>query len=543
MKRIGFLFIWLFILIMTLIACDISPVENQKHVFVEKGSPKQVIESGNQWTKTGKSLSGRGMNNYLVAGKAFKDGDFSVHARLSLDSMNNSAASFLIFGSHFGFDSKSEDGQIRFFTAGPLFGKDESFGYTEKLIQLGKPFDLDIEEKGDSLFFAVNGEEVYSSRIQKMVNRNLAFRPWKNTMNVFDFSATGEMIEVQPVDYLFKSRTDGYNTFRIPAIIVTKTGTVLAFAEGRKNSSSDTGDIDLVLKRSEDKGKTWSELTVVWDDAENVCGNPAPVIDKTTGIIYLLSTWNFGADHESEIIEQTSRNTRRVFILSSSDDGKTWSEAKEITKSVKMENWTWYATGPCHGIQIENGKYKGRLVIPCDHIESNKYFSHVIYSDDHGKTWIRGGSTPQDQVNECTVSELSNGNLMLNMRNYDRSEKNRKVALSNDGGITWGHIYSDKTLVEPICQGTLLSVSGIHNGNLLFCNPADENIRKNMTLRLSNDNGITWEGSKVLFEGPSAYSDLTILPNGNIGCIYEAGIIHPYEGIVYREVLFSDLVK
>jgi sialidase-1 len=350
----------------------------------------------------------------------------------------------------------------------------------------------------------------------------------------------------QSVDHLFKSGTDGYHTFRIPAIIVTNKSTVLAFAEGRKNSGSDTGDIDLVVKRSEDNGKTWSDLSVIWDDAENVCGNPAPVVDKKTGVVWLLSTWNLGADHESEIIKQTSKDSRRVFVLSSSDDGKTWSEAKEITPSVKLENWTWYATGPCHGIQVKKGKHKGRLVIPCDHIESgtNKYFSHIIYSDDHGKTWNLGGSTPQDQVNECTVSELSNGNLMLNMRNYDRTAKNRKVALSKDGGITWGNIYSDKTLIEPICQGSLLmSGSGRGKGNLLFLNPANENARKNMTLRLSDDDGKTWSRSKVLFEGPSAYSDLTTLPNGNIGCLYEAGNAHSYEGIVYEEVSFSALKK
>ena len=352
---------------------------------------------------------------------------------------------------------------------------------------------------------------------------------------------------VKPPEYLFESGKEGYKSFRIPAIITTNKGTVLAFAEGRKNGSSDTGDIDLVLKRSTDNGKSWSSLSVIWNDGENVCGNPAPVLDKSTGTIYLLSTWNLGSDHESDIIKQTSKDTRRIFVLSSTDDGLTWSNPKEITQSVKLPNWTWYATGPCHGIQKEKTPNAGRIMIPCDHIEAvtNKYFSHVIYSDDHGKTWILGGSTSQDMVNECTVAELSDGNLMLNMRNYDRNQKARKVSLSKDGGNTWGDIYSDTSLPEPICQGSIfrVSFSGKEKSRLLFLNPADENKRQNMTLRLSYDEGSSWSKTKVLFAGPSAYADLTMLKNGNIACFYEAGSANPYEGIMYEEVSLSELEK
>lgn len=346
-------------------------------------------------------------------------------------------------------------------------------------------------------------------------------------------------------DYLFESGADGYNTFRIPAIITTKSGTLLAFAEGRKRSSSDTGDIDLVMKRSEDNGKTWSVIKVIWNDGENVCGNPAPVQDRKTGKIFLLSTWNLGSDHESDIIKEKSRDTRRIFVLVSSDDGRTWSQPTEITESVKPGNWTWYATGPCHGVQIKNGDYKDRLIIPCDHIEAGtgKYFSHVIYSDDHGDTWKTGGITRQDQVNECTVAELSGGKLILNMRNYDRTQKTRKISISRDGGLSWSDIYSDPALPEPICQASLLSYYLPLKGEtkLLFSNPADENSRKNMTLRVSMDDGKTWTKSKILNNGPSAYSDLTILKSGDIGCLYEAGTKSPYEGIVFQRVKFKDI--
>ena len=340
--------------------------------------------------------------------------------------------------------------------------------------------------------------------------------------------------------YIFKSGSEGYNTFRIPSIITTDSGVVLAFAEGRKNSSSDSGDIDLVLKRSTDGGKTWGDLIVIRDDSTNVCGNPSPVIDRKTGKIFLLSTWNRGDDTESEIINMTSVDTRRVYVMNSIDEGLSWSKPIEITDKVKKPNWTWYATGPVHGIQIREGSKKGRMIIPCDHIEANtkKYYSHIIYSDDGGSSWNIGGTTPQDQVNECSVAEIGKGKLILNMRNYDRTQMNRKISISNDYGESWGDIYDDKALVEPICQASILrySFKGSGRNDLLFINPADKNKRLNMTLRLSNDLGRTWTREFLLHKGPSAYSDITKLRNGNVGCIFEAGKNSPYEGIVYREV-------
>lgn len=335
------------------------------------------------------------------------------------------------------------------------------------------------------------------------------------------------------LNYIFKSGTDGYSTFRIPAIVTTKTGTLLAFAEGRVNGSSDTGNIDLVMRSSDDEGKTWSPLKIIWNDNENVCGNPAPVIDRETGNIFMLMTWNLGEDHEKEIIDEKSKDTRRIFVTFSSDNGKNWSTPKEITGSVKKENWTWYATGPCHGIQLEKGKYKGRLVIPCDHIEAGtkKYYSHIVYSDDNGINWNLGGSTLQDQVNECTVAELNNSLLILNMRNYDRTQKSRKISFSNDGGLSWSAIQPDTALIEPICQASL--IFNKNDKKLWFLNPANENSRTNMTLKSSKNSGKTWKVEKVLHSGPSAYSDLTFINKNTLGCLYEGGKLNPYEGIVF----------
>lgn len=336
---------------------------------------------------------------------------------------------------------------------------------------------------------------------------------------------------------LYVSGQDGYHTYRIPSLIVTTRGTLLAFCEGRKFARSDTGDICLLCKRSVDGGRTWSEQQVVWDDPGHTCGNPCPVVDRTTGTIYLWMTWNRGDDPERQIIDQTSADTRRVYMTHSTDDGLTWSEPVEYTETLKPSTWTWYATGPGTGIQLERGPHAGRLVIPCDHIEAGTKarYSHVFYCDDGGATWALGGRTPQPGVNECEVVELADGRLALNMRNYDRSQTARKVSLSADGGTTWGDLYADPALVEPICQASIRRYSWPEGGGdrVLFSNPAHAEIRCNMTVRLSEDGGRTWPHARCLHPGPAAYSCLAVLPDGDVACLYEAGEEHPYEAIVF----------
>ena len=343
--------------------------------------------------------------------------------------------------------------------------------------------------------------------------------------------ATGHVTQ-QP---LFISGKDGYHTYRIPAIITTASGALLAFCEGRKRSRSDTGDIDLLVKRSTDGGQTWGEQQVVWDDGANTCGNPCPVLDRDTGIIWLPMTWNDGRDTSKEILARTGHNTRRVFLTCSKDDGVTWAEPWEITKQVKPPDWTWYATGPVAGIQIERGPHRGRLVIPCDHVSGGNRHrsSHIIYSDDHGETWRLGGSSPEPRTDESGVVELTGDRLLLNMRNCDPSRHCRQVAISADGGVTWTDQRFDPALIEPICQGSICRYSWPEQGQsiILFSNPAHKKDRVKLTLRLSRDEGATWPVSQVLHPGPSAYSCLAVLPDHRIACLYEAGQADPYQTI------------
>lgn len=341
---------------------------------------------------------------------------------------------------------------------------------------------------------------------------------------------------------VFVSGTDGYHTYRIPSLFVTDKGTLLAFCEGRKAGRGDAGNIDLLLKRSRDGGKTWSPQQVVWDDGDNTCGNPCPVQDRETGTIWLLLTWNHGQDRESQIKKNTSRDTRRVFVAHSTDDGRTWSQPREITATTKRPEWRWYATGPGIGIQLQRGPHAGRLVVPCDHSvvspdDPTGYNSHVIYSDDHGHTWKLGGVI-RPAVNECQLVELTDGTLMINMRNYDRTQTSRAVATSNDGGATWSKVRHDPALVEPICQASFLryTTAARHDRNrLLFSNPGHgrQGRRRDMTIRLSYDEGQTWPIQRLLWPGPAAYSCLGILPDGRMACLFEGGKQNPYERIIF----------
>jgi len=342
---------------------------------------------------------------------------------------------------------------------------------------------------------------------------------------------------------VFESGFGGYHTFRIPSVIVAVNGTVLAFCEGRKAGQSDTGDIDIVLKKSYDGGVTWGAMDVVWDDGANVCGNPCPVVDHDTGTIWLLLTYNLGEDHEGDIILKTAKATRIVKMCKSDDNGESWFPPVDITASTKDPAWGWYATGPGVGVQIEHGPYAGRLVIPCDHSYNDaagtvrggqyEYGSHVIYSDDHGISWKRGGNI-RPKVNECQVVELADGNgsLLINMRSY--FGRNRRThAFSGDGGTTWSTPEDVSDLIEPVCQASIIRYCWEKAGILLFSNPASAEERVNMTVRASFDDGKSWPVLKTIYAGPSAYSCLTTLPEGIIGCLYECGEESAYETITF----------
>jgi len=329
----------------------------------------------------------------------------------------------------------------------------------------------------------------------------------------------------------------GYSHYRIPAIIQAPDGSLLAFCEARKNGRADSGDIDLVMRRSSDLGKSWDEMSVVWDDSTNTCGNPVPVVEVNSGRIFLFTCWNRGDVKEDKTSSGKGFNSRRVFLLHSDDNGISWSNPKELTDYLKLADWTWYATGPCHGIQKTTGKDKGRLIIPANHRNSMGInFSHVIYSDDYGKSWILGATAPAGG-NESTAVELKNGNLMLNMRNYNRDiDSCRTYVISKNGGESFSRIKHARQLIEPLCQGSILNYrkNGLISDTLLFSNPHNKKKRVNMSISISTDSGKKWQRHITVYKGKSAYSDMVQINDKSIGILYENGEKEQYERITFE---------
>lgn len=516
----------------------------RKHEIIVNGNAKEMIEIGGTWSKEKEALLGK--DGYVITQNLVGGKEFTVEARLALDLIGLSNASFLFHDNCFNFDGEIDDqGGAVMHLSGSLTENTCLIAKTCDWIQTNTPFNFKIVAKEDTIRFFINEKQVCSHANTLTEPGRIGFSSGKNGIRIYGLELNGLLEKGATVQHLFKSGMENYHTFRIPAMEVSNEGTILAFTDARVGAAHDAGDIDIVLKRSEDGGKTWGEMILVFDEGRNTAGNVTPVVDRHTGTIFVFSTWNLGDDRERQIVQGSSKDTRRIFVTQSTDDGLTWSPAKEITQDVKRSDWTWYATGPCHGIQIQQGKYKGRLVIPCDHIErdSKKYYSHAIYSDNHGQSWQLGGRTPVDKVNECTVAELEGGKLILNMRSYDSNVRARKTSISDDGGLTWSELRTDSTLVEPICQASMHRYSFAAEGKnrLLFLNPANSEMRSNLTIRLSDDDGRSWTKSKVICKGPAAYSDVIRLPNGNIACLYEAGYLHPYEGIVYCEIPLSEL--
>lgn len=357
---------------------------------------------------------------------------------------------------------------------------------------------------------------------------------------------------------VFTSGQEGHQSYRIPAVVALPDGDLLAFAEGRVRHAGDFGDVDIVVKRSIDRGKTWSALQVVVDYDSLQAGNPAPVVDRTDprypdGRLFLF--YNTGNNHENEV--RKGNGLREVWYVTSTDGGNTWSEPVNITTQVHRpnhgtyhfpEDWRSYANTPGHAIQLAEGQHRGRLYVAANHSAGSPqakfedYRAHGFYTDDHGQTFQLSEDVSIKGSNESMAVELPGGRLMMNIRNQQGDVRARIVALSSDGGQTWDTAYYDLRLPDPVCQGSILSLGkkrGKHH--LVFCNPADTQYRNHLTLRYSDDVGVTWRKS-MLMEGSTdlkpikdaaAYSDLVRVGKKHVGVLYER------DG--YREIVFKAL--
>lgn len=356
-------------------------------------------------------------------------------------------------------------------------------------------------------------------------------------------AAAPETVEV------FPPGLDGITRYRIPGIVVSPRGTALAYCEARRNDAKDWGEIEIHLRRSTDGGRTWlpsahiahhgprlegNPTKPVGGEHEQTVNNPVAIVDHETGAIVLLYCVNYA----------------RAFSIRSTDDGLTWTSPVEITEAFTpfrdRYDWKVIATGPGHGLHVRfpSGPNGGRLVVPIwlayggpgDHAPSA---AATIFSDDHGATWQAGdlcvpNEPPFTNPNETMIAELAGGGVMLVTRSV--SAANRKIVTrSVDGARDWSPPEFHDALWEPVCMAGLVAHPD-RPGTLLFSNPhtlprdaagaevpGGRGRRRNLSISLSRDDGRTWPVVKTLEPGPSAYSDLAVLTDGTVLCLYERG--------------------
>ena len=321
---------------------------------------------------------------------------------------------------------------------------------------------------------------------------------------------------------VFKAReTSAHPSIRIPALLHTARGTLIAVAEGR-DAPTDQASNDLLVRLSTDGGRTWSKSDIALELGKDCINNPCLVQDAKSGRVFLFyQVFPAGMKEFGGLTPGPSGPTKIAYITSN-NDGRSWSKSVDVTAALKPDIATTTASGPGIGVQISKGAKAGRLVIPFNSQgPKGSFVNWVAYSDDTGRTWKRGANVPQAgmQLNEVQVSETSDGGLYLNSRQW-RGTGGRKAAWSSDGGETWTQAIEDKTLPEPVCQGSLISFEDKGRHVTLFLNPAGPK-RTNGTLRMSLDGGKTWAHSRLLVPGPFAYSSMARLKDGRIAVIYE----------------------
>ena len=350
---------------------------------------------------------------------------------------------------------------------------------------------------------------------------------------------------------LRKKGDDGVHTFRIPGIVTTKTGALVAVYDLRhKNAGDLPGDIDVAAQRSTDNGLTWSPMARVLDydkeangSAGNGVGDPCVVADLKTGAVWVAGLWSFGNRGWHGSGPGLKPAETGQFVLSrSDDDGVTWSAPINITEQVKQPEWRLCFQGPGRGIQLRDGT----LVMPAQFKSGGSSaapHSFFIYSEDHGRTWqssppaIPEGQNPW--TTEAQLVELADGGILLSMRNHDDRQQRawsvftRNLATGKLAGGGWSPVTF--AVADPVCAAGLASHPGGRAGEdlVLFSNPASDSKRERMTVHLSRDGGKTWPVSRLVDARPSAYSCLTVLGDGSVGLLYEAGDTQPYAELVF----------
>lgn len=317
---------------------------------------------------------------------------------------------------------------------------------------------------------------------------------------------------------LWRANEAGVFAHFVYGLAVTREGTILAFAEARVSDGKDDGPHHIVMKRSADGGNTFSASQVLLNSRHGQSwANPTIVQDKKTGELFLF----YALNHKND--------SSQVFYITSTDDGLTWQGAKEVTHlfAGNQQGWTFHLPGPGHGIQLKNK----RLIVPVWHRKSvsfaaadRKYGVNCIYSDDHGKTWKSGGDAPVGEFNESQIVEKTNGDILLLGRTHSPENGSFQAkVISRNRGASWSApLVYDEGLAGAVCDIGLTRYS-LEPNIILVSQPASPKKRRDLTIRLSRNEGATWPVSKLLQQGSATYSDLAVLPDGTIVCLYGHG--------------------
>lgn len=336
---------------------------------------------------------------------------------------------------------------------------------------------------------------------------------------------------------VFVPKQDGFASIRIPSLVISKQGTLLAFAEGRA-ADADQAKNKIILKRSSDGGKSWGACVVIAADGDNALNNPCAVVEQNTGAILLMyQSYPAGlAERSGQILPgYEGKAIVRNWLITSVDDGVTWSDPRDLTQSTKREQTvTTIAGGPGVGIQLARGTHAGRILFPFNEGPFGVWNIYAVYSDDLGASWKMGEVAPNgilktadgketSKVNEAQFVELDDGSVRFNVRRW-AGKPVRKSAVSQDGGRTWSDVEDAGDLIDPGCMGSVIRYEqpgAPKPSRLLYSGPQSQG-RDHGTVSVSYDEGKTWPLKKVIQPGPFAYSCLAKLPDGSIGCLYEA---------------------
>lgn len=328
-------------------------------------------------------------------------------------------------------------------------------------------------------------------------------------------------------EIVFKAKeTSTHPSIRIPALLATAKGTLIAVAEGR-DAPTDQASNDLVVRLSTNNGRSWTKSAIALELGKDCINNPCLVQDAKSGRVFLFyQVFPAGLkEFANEVIPGPKGPTTIAYVYSD-DEGRKWSKPVNLTSVLKPEEATTTASGPGVGIQLSKGAKKGRMIMPFNSQGPKGFFINwCAYSDDGGKTWKRGANVPQEkmQLNEVQISETAEGDIYLNSRQW-RGTGGRKVSWSKDGGETWSPALEDKNLPEPVCQASLISFTEGARHITLFLNPEGNppgKGRVNGVLRMSLDGGRTWKHLRSLVPGNFAYSSIARMKDGKIGVLYE----------------------